>query len=41
LGGVIVQVRWKKSSSTSAIQALRRAVEQLQDRERTAEDQAA
>ena len=41
LGDVVVQVRWKKASPTSALQALRRAIKELQDRERSAEDQAA
>lgn len=41
LGDVVVQVRWKKSSPTSAVQALRRALKELQDRERSPGDHAA
>ena len=41
LGDVVVQVRWKKASPTSTLQALRRAIKEIQDRERSAEDQVA
>jgi ParB family chromosome partitioning protein len=41
LGDVVVQVRWKEPSSTTAAQALRRALKALRDRGRSAEDPAA
>ena len=40
LGPCTVQIRWKKADPISAIQALRRAIKALQDREQS-EDQAA